>query len=115
MVPREKVEELVTAHSKLDEPTTNAIWIKTDAPEVWLVEVIPAMTDDDQAEEPTYFNPGISFRFSLALISGNRTSLEAALRRSPELAREVAKGIVILDDGEAQFLVELAREVSRAA
>jgi len=115
MIPRAKVEELVKAHAELDEPTTNAIWIKPEAPEVWLVEIIPAMTDDDKAEEPTYFNAGIAFRFPLALISGNRASLEAALRRSPELARDVAKGTVMLDDGGAQALVELAREVSRAA
>jgi hypothetical protein len=117
MVPRTKVEELVGAHAKLDEPTTSAIWIKTktDAPEVWLVEVIPAMTDDDDAEEPTYFNPGVAYRFPLALIAGNRSSLEAALRRSPDLAREVAQGTVLLDDGDATALVALARQISHAA
>jgi hypothetical protein len=115
MIPRAKVEELVKAHSKLEEPTTNAIWIKSEASDVWLVEVIPTMADDDQAEEPTYFNPGIAFRFPLVLIAGNRASLEAALRRSPELARDVASGRVMLDDGDAEALVELAREVSRAA
>lgn len=117
MVPRTKVEELVRAHASLDEPTTSAIWIKreTDAPEVWLVEVIPAMTDDDKAEEPTRFNPGIAFPFPLTLIAGNRPSLESALRRSPDLAREIVSGTVLLDDGDATALLELARQVSNAA
>jgi hypothetical protein len=115
MIPREKVTELVEAHAKLEEPTTGAIWIKTDAPEVWLVEVIPTMADDEKAEEPTYFNPGVEFRFPLALIAGNRESLEAALRRAPDLARAVVDGTVVLDGGDVRPLVELAREVSRAA
>jgi hypothetical protein len=38
MIPREKVEELASAHARLDEPATGAIWINTGAPEVWLVE-----------------------------------------------------------------------------
>jgi hypothetical protein len=115
MIPREKVEELVSAHAKLEEPTTGAIWIKTDASEVWLVEVIPTMADDEMAEEPTFFRPGVGFQFPLALIAGNRRSIEAALRRKPELARAVADGTVVLDSGDTRPVVELAREVSRAA
>ena len=115
MIPRQKVHELVQAHARLEEPTTDAIWIKTDAPEVWLVEVIPTMVDDDKADEPTYFNPGVAFRFPLALIAGNRESLLAALRRSPELARAVVDGLIVLDGGTAQSLVQVAREVSPAA
>ena len=115
MIPRHKVQELVEAHAKLEEPTTDAIWVKTDAPEVWLVEVIPTMEDDDKAEEPTFFNPGVEFRFPLALIAGNRESLQAALRRSPELARAVVEGAVMLDGGAAKSLIQLARDISRAA
>src|SRR5690349_6924659 len=110
MIPEEKVQELVHAHAGLAEPTTGAIWIKTDAPEVWLVEVIPTMADDEKAEEPTFFNPGVEFRFPLALIAGNRQSLEAALRRAPDLARAVVGGTVMLDRGDMQPLDELARE-----
>ncbi len=115
MIPHEKVEELVNAHAALEEPTTGAIWIHTGAPEVWLVEVIPTMSDDEKVEEPTFFSPGVEFRFPIALIAGNRQSIEAALRRKPELARAVVDGRVMLDLGDAQALVELAREVSRAA
>ena len=115
MIPRQKVEELVQAHARLEEPTTEAIWIKTDASEVWLVEVIPTMANDEQAEEPTCFNPGVAFGFPLALVAGNQVSLLAALRRSPELARAVVEGSVLRDGGVAQSLVQLARAVSRAA
>jgi hypothetical protein len=115
VIPKEKVVELIEAHAKLEEPTTGAIWIRPDASEAWLVEVIPSMADDDNADEPTYFSPGVEFRFPLALIAGNRPSLEAALRRKPDLARAVAEGTVVLDEGDARQLVELARQVSRAA
>ncbi len=115
MIPLEKVTELVSAHSRLEEPTTGAIWINKDATEVWLVEVIPTMTDDEMADEPTFFSPGVGFRFPLALIAGNRRSLEAALRRKPELARAIVDGTVVLDSIDVQPLVELAREVARAA
>jgi hypothetical protein len=115
MVPKDKVVELVDAHAALDEPTTGAIWINAAAPEVWLVEVIPSMTDDDKADEPTFFSPGVEFRFPIALIAGNRRSLEAALRRRPELARALVEGTVVLDRGDAQSLVALAREVAHAA
>jgi hypothetical protein len=73
------------------------------------------MADDDKADEPTFFSPGVEFRFPLALIAGNRPSLEAALRRRPELARAVADGTVVLERGDAKPLVDLARELSRAA
>ena len=115
VIPKEKVVELVDAHSKLEEPTTGAIWIRPEAGEAWLVEVIPSMADDEKAEEPTFFSPGVEFRFPVAIIAGNRPSLEAALRRKPELARAVAAGTVMLDAGDAKALVDVAREVSRAA
>lgn len=116
MIPKENVVELVDAHARLEqEPTTGAIWIRPEASEAWLVEVIPTMADDEKAEEPTFFNPGVEFRFPLVLIAGNRRSLEAALRRKLDLARAVADGTVVLDLGDAAPLVQLAREISRAA
>jgi hypothetical protein len=116
MIPLEKVKELVEAHTKLDEPMTAAIWIRKDESEVWLVEVIPIMAEDENAGEPTHFNPGVSFRFPLALIAGNRQSLEAAIRRDRTLARYVVDGSVMYDvGGEAEALIATAREVSQAA
>ena len=112
VIPKEKVIELVDAHSKLEEPTTGAIWIRPEAGEAWSVEVIPSMADDEKAEEPTFFSPGVEFRFPVAIIAGNRPSLEAALRRKPELARAVAAGTVMLDTGDAKALVDVAREVA---
>jgi hypothetical protein len=115
MIPREKVQELVQAHARIEDPTTDAIWIRSDATEVWLVEVVPSMFDDDRAEDATYFNPGVAFRFPLALVAGNRASLEGALHRDRELAKAVAAGEVMLDNGNASHLVALARELAAAA
>lgn len=116
MIPPEKVQELVEAHAKLDEPMTAAIWIRKNESEVWLVEVIPSMAEDENAGEPTYFNPGVSFRFPLVLIAGNRQSLEAAIRRDPKLARNIVDGSKMYDvGGEAEALMVIAREVSQAA
>ena len=115
VIPPEEVQRLVDAHAKLDEPTSAAIWIKRDAPEAWLVEVIPDMADDDRADEPVYFSPGVGFRFPLALIVGNTRSLEKALRERPELAREVAAGTLLLDGDAGQALVDLARKLVQAA
>jgi hypothetical protein len=112
MIPRQSVTELAQAHAALDEPTTGAIWIHRERPEAWLVEIIPAMAPDDSVDEPVFFNPGVGFRFPLALIAGNRTSLENALRRNPDLARAVAAGEVVVDQGDAAPLVELARQLA---
>ena len=113
MIPREDVEELANVHASLqEEPTTAAIWIHRDRPEAWLVEVIPAMNASAEADDPIFFNPGLKFRFPLALIAGNRRSLEDAVRRNPELARAIADGDVIVDRGDAVPLVNLARQVA---
>ncbi len=115
MIAREKVQELVDAHARLDDPMTAAIWIRRDAPEVWLIEVIPSLREDDRAHEPTYFSPGVEFRFPLALVAGTRTSLAAALRRDPSLARDVASGDVLFDrDGEAKAIIDAARAAMAA-
>ncbi len=115
MIPKQQVQKLARAHAALKEPTTAAIWIRREKPEAWLVEVIPAMSPDDRADEPTYFNPGVEFRFPLVLIAGNRQSLEEALRRNTELARDVADGEVMVDTGDARPLVELAKQIAAAA
>jgi hypothetical protein len=112
VIPRANVEELARAHAALEEPTTAAIWIHRGRPEAWLVEVIPTMASDEHADEPVFLNPGVGFRFPLAIIAGNRESLEAALRRNAELARAVADGDVVVDAGDAQPLVELARRLA---
>lgn len=115
MIPPEDVKELVAAHSRLREPTAAAIWIKRDAPEAWLVEVIPTMADDDSAHEPIFFAPGVGFRFPVALIVGNASSLERAVRARTDLAREIAAGLVLLDRGPGEELRRLAAELTRAA
>lgn len=112
MIPMEKVQELAEAHARIEDPATDAIWIRRDKSEVWLVEVIPSMADDDKAEEETHFNPGVSFRFPLALVAGNRASLERALERDRDLSSEVASGQILVDHGDARALVDLARRLA---
>jgi hypothetical protein len=92
-----------------------ADWIRTDEPTVWLLEVIPTLRDEDTPEEPIYFNPGVQFRFPLALIAGTRRTLETTLRANHELAKLVASGEVMLDrSGDARALVALASELAAA-
>jgi len=116
MIPRSKVAELVAAHESLrDDPAAAAVWIRKDDPTVWLLEVIPTLPEEDRPEEPIFFNPGVEFRFPLALIAGTRRTLESTLRANPELARLVASGEVMLDrSGDAQALISLASELAAA-
>ena len=116
MIPRSKVEELVAAHeSLLEDPAAAAVWIRKDDPTVWLLEVIPTLPEEDRPEEPIFFNPGVEFRFPLALIAGTRRTLESTLRANPELARLVASGEVMLDrSGDASALIALASELAAA-
>ncbi len=116
MIPRDKVEALVAAHEALDEdPAAAAVWIRRDEPTVWLLEVIPSLPNAEGPEEPIFFNPGVQFRFPLALIAGTRPTLEATLQSDPELARLVATGEILLDrSGDAQALVALASELAAA-
>ena len=114
MVPREKVMELVEAHKQLEEPTIGAIWINQDASDVCLVEVIPQMNEDDAADEPILFNPGVSFRFPLRLIAGNLASLLRAVARNKDLASAIAAGEVMLDGDEVRSLMQLARSTVAA-
>ncbi len=117
MIPRKKVEELVAAHRTLPEdPTTAAVWFRQSEPAlVWLFEVIPSLPEQEEPEEPIYFNPGVAFRFPIALIAGTRRSLELTLQHDAELAREVALGEILLDEsGDAAALVNLARNMAAA-
>ena len=104
------VRKLVEAHLDLAEPMDAAIWIQRDAPtDVWLVEVVPDMADDDEIEHPTCFNPTRNFRFPLCLITGNLADLERATRRSHDFARALVEGEVIYGDVIAQRLIAAAR------
>lgn len=114
-IPRAEIVKLARAHSALIlELATGAIWIHRDRSVAWLVEIIPAMAANDRAEEPVFFAPGVSFSFPLALVAGNRESLEKALRRDIELAHAVATGEVLVDGGDAAPLVRLARQLVAA-
>jgi hypothetical protein len=97
-IPNRYIQALARAHRELNDPATGAIWIRRGEPEAWLVEIIPSMSDDERADEPTYFNPGITFRFPLALIAGNLASLKRAVKRNHALAQDIADGEVLYGD-----------------
>ena len=117
MIPENKVKELIEEHVKLEDHMTGAIWIRQNAnePEAWIVEVIPGMVDDECANEAVHFNPGLGFRFPLALIAGNKNSIEKAIARDKEFAKEIANGKILHDEGDASHLVEIARTFLKAA
>jgi hypothetical protein len=116
MVPQNQIEALVEAHQHLEDPMVCAIWIRPTAAEAWLVECIPTMADDERAGDPTYFGPGVGFRFPLALIAGNLTSLESAVRADPQFANDLSEGTILYSEGAtAERLQQVARDVGRAA
>lgn len=112
MPERADVEELVNAHAELDDPMETAIWIRQEALEVCLVEILPSMSEDEHPERPTLFNPGISFRFPLRLWAGNRQSIEQAIERDVQLAQDIARGDVLYGEAVGEELKALAVRVS---
>ena len=110
MVPIKDIQDLVKAHVKLDEPMTCAIHIYPQKQEVWLIECVPSMENEDQAGEPVRFNPGFIFRFPLALVAANMASLESAIIKDMNLAEEIYYGNVLYSvDGAAEHLQNVAR------
>ena len=112
MPTRQDVQELVRAHAALDDPMETAIWIRQEATEACLVEVLPSMAEDDHPERPTLFNPGISFRFPLRLWAGNREDIERAIHSDLQLARDIAHGDVLYGDETGAELKALAARIS---
>ena len=109
---REAVERLVEQHAQIkDEPMDAAIWIRQDEPGVWLVELLPKLSDDSDAYEPVEFGPGRTFRYSLYLIAGNRLSLEKAVAAHTDLAEWIARGDAVYGESGSEYLMSLARGV----
>ena len=105
--------ELVRAHKELDEPMETAIWTyREDRDRAWLVEVIPAMANDQHPERPVVFTAGGGFRYPLHLIGVNRTDIERALRSDLSLANAVANGDVLDGPDSGHALIRLAREIA---
>ena len=108
---RDAVERLVEQHAQIkDEPMDAAIWIRQDEPGVWLVEVLPELSDDGDAYEPVEFGPGSTFRYTLYLVVGNRRSLEKALSTHTDLAEWVARGEALYGDHDSEHLMDFARQ-----
>jgi hypothetical protein len=107
---------LVQAHTDLDEEMTAALWIYQDSREVWLVEVIPSMFENDRAELPIQFNPTLDFRWPLKLIIANPSDLHAAIRRDSDLAAAIIAGQVLHEvNGAGQDLQAFATQTLSGA
>jgi hypothetical protein len=101
--------ELVQAHTALDEPMETAIWIRREAQDAWLVELIPSLAVDDHPERPVAFNPGRAFRHPLNLIASNMDGLRRAIQADDELARDIAAGEILHGADRGRELQEIAR------
>ena len=118
MIPKKNVEKLIKAHLKLEDRMTGAIWIRQNDNQAWIVEVIPAMANDEKVASPIHFNPGISFRYPLVLIAGNKNSIKSAIRKNRKLANDVAHGEIMHNDeidADAKEIFDMAKKLSIAA
>lgn len=114
--PRQEdaVKALVKAHSALDEPHTGALWLRTAKKQVCILEVVPSMPQDEDADEPTEFLPSKGFPYPLLLLTGREEDFLAAIQRKPAFARLVANGIAVPHENEVtQKLMNAARKVMK--
>jgi len=109
VVSRDEMDELVRAHTALEEPMETAIWIRREDREAWLVELIPSLAVDDHPERPVAFNPGRSFRHPLNLIASNLDGLRRAIETDQALARDIAAGDILFGDERGRELQAIAR------
>ena len=86
-----------------------AIWIRHEARDAWLVELIPSLAVDDHPERPVAFNPGRAFRHPLNLIASNMDGLRRAIQTDQALARDIAAGDILYGDERGRELQEIAR------
>ena len=108
---------LVQAHAKLDDSMTAAIWIYQDSREVWLIEIVPSMFDDERANIPIQFNPTTDFRWPLKLFAVNLSNIQDVILKDPELAAAIADGDILYEDDHhtGQNLQALARQILSGA
>lgn len=111
MPTRDEMFELVRAHVGLEDRMDAAIWIRRDARDAWLVELLPDLPADQHPGRPVQFNPGRTFRHELNLIAANAEDLRAAIRADAQLAGWISDGDVLHGDAAARELVTLARQV----
>lgn len=92
---RVAVESLVSAHAKLEDRHTGAIWLSGERNGVWLVEVIPSMPADALVDQPIEFLPSNDFRYALRLYAGREGDLLSAIDRNTKFAKAIAEGTPI--------------------
>ncbi|HEX3775063.1 MAG TPA: hypothetical protein VHV51_11405 [Polyangiaceae bacterium] len=110
MPTRDEMLELVQAHAGLEDRMDAAIWIRRDAPDAWLVEVLPDLPADRHPGRPVHFNAGRTFRHELNLIAANAEDLRAAIRADVQLAAVLADGEVLHGGDAAHEFVTLAEQ-----
>jgi hypothetical protein len=113
MPQKEEMQRLVDAHKQLDAPMEAAIWIKPNDPNAWLVEVLPNLPSDPEADKPFVFAPSTVFRYALHLISGTKEDIVAAIDRDLILAQAIADGVVL--EGRDGVGAELVKAATLAA
>ena len=89
---RKAVRKLVSGHQTLQDKTTAAIWLAAKKPGVHLLEVVPSMPRDGRAHLPMEFAPTANFRYPLYLHLAREEDFEAAIRKFPSFAEDVAAG-----------------------
>ncbi len=111
MPTREEMLELVNGHVALEDRMDAAIWVRQDARDAWLVELLPDLPTDRHPGRPIQFNAGRTFRHELNLVAANADDLRAAIRADAQLAAWIADGDVLHGGAVARELVTLARQV----
>ncbi|HEY1537366.1 MAG TPA: hypothetical protein VGF76_25270, partial [Polyangiaceae bacterium] len=106
-----EMAELVRAHAELEDRMDAAIWIQRDAPEAWLVELLPEMAPDRHPGRPVHFNAGRTFPHALNLIAASADDLRSAISEDVQLAGWIADGEILHGDQVARELIALARRV----
>lgn len=105
--------DIVRSHANIgDEPMEAAIWIRQDETAIWLVELLPNFSDDDDISSPTVFSAGKDIRYDLYLIAGNERSLRRGIASDRELAEWIASGTPLHGKDKAAELQKLAQLAS---
>lgn len=109
MPKREEMAELIEAHAALPEKMATAVWLsKEREDEVWLLEVVEELPDDPDVARPVRFRASGEFRYPMALIIGNESSVRAAIDKDSDFAALLARGDVLYGESVGRALVEHA-------
>lgn len=89
--------------------TDGAMWLQQEAPEAWLLEILPEIPMQAKTYPPIVFTPSYEFRFTLNLVAGPEAALRSAIEEFPELAQAVAEGEVLVPSEAIDRLIAFAK------